>query len=163
MDAAIPLVGLDAVVIDTETTGLDTNSARIVQMAAVRIVKGRIADEAPFVTLVDPGEPIPAAATAVYGVADTDVAGAPGFVAAYAALRDYVGTDLIVARRSPSTTHHGLCRPSGATRSCWSLRRRRPARSLWLEGETDDSCCCECGRRGVGIRADRTGTQLGKL
>jgi hypothetical protein len=34
MDAATPLVGLDAVVIDTETTGLDTKSARIVQMAA---------------------------------------------------------------------------------------------------------------------------------
>jgi len=98
MDAAVPLVGLDAVVIDTETTGLDTNSARIVQMAAVRIVKGRIADEAPFVTLVDPGEPIPAAATAVHGVADAGVAGAPGFVAAYAALRDYVGTDLIVGQ-----------------------------------------------------------------
>ena len=40
MDAATPLVGLDAVVVDTETTGLDTRSARIVQMAAVRTSSG---------------------------------------------------------------------------------------------------------------------------
>jgi DNA polymerase-3 subunit epsilon/CBS domain-containing protein len=96
MDAAAPLVGLDAVVIDTETTGLDTRSARIVQMAAVRIVKGSVVADEPFVTLVDPGQPIPAASTAIHGLADADVAGAPGFVEAYAAFRAYVGFDMLV-------------------------------------------------------------------
>ena len=33
-----PLIALDAVVIDTETTGLDPAKARIVEIAAVRLV-----------------------------------------------------------------------------------------------------------------------------
>ncbi len=39
---ATPLIALDAVVIDTETTGLDPAKARIVEVAAVRIAGGRI-------------------------------------------------------------------------------------------------------------------------
>jgi DNA polymerase III alpha subunit (gram-positive type) len=33
---ATPLIGLDALVIDTETTGLDASKARLVEIAAVR-------------------------------------------------------------------------------------------------------------------------------
>jgi DNA polymerase-3 subunit epsilon/CBS domain-containing protein len=32
-----PLVGLDAVVLDTETTGLDARTARVVQIGVVRM------------------------------------------------------------------------------------------------------------------------------
>ena len=43
---ATPLIALDAVVIDTETTGLDPAEARILEIAAIRIVGGRLsADE----------------------------------------------------------------------------------------------------------------------
>ena len=37
---ATPLISLDAVVIDTETTGLDPRKARLLEAAAVRIVAG---------------------------------------------------------------------------------------------------------------------------
>ena len=59
---ATPLAALDAVVIDTETTGLDPAKAWIVEIGAVRIAGGRIDTAAPFRQLVNPGEPIPAAA-----------------------------------------------------------------------------------------------------
>ena len=39
---ATPLIALDAVVIDSETTSLDPAKARIVEIAAVRLVAGRV-------------------------------------------------------------------------------------------------------------------------
>ena len=38
---AAPLLAIDAVAIDTETTGLDPSNARVVELAAVRIEGGR--------------------------------------------------------------------------------------------------------------------------
>ena len=53
-----PLLSLSAVVLDTETTGLDTARARIVQIGAVRLNHGEVEGEG-FDRLVNPGEPIP--------------------------------------------------------------------------------------------------------
>jgi len=39
---ATPLLSVDAVVIDTETTGLDPGKARVLEFAAVRIRGGRL-------------------------------------------------------------------------------------------------------------------------
>ncbi len=78
---ATPLGALSAVAFDLETTGLDTASARIVQIAGLGIGPG--ASEVLFETLVDPALPIPPASTAIHGIADADVAGAPRFRAAW--------------------------------------------------------------------------------
>ena len=78
-DGATPLAALDAVAIDTETTGLDTRRARIVQMAGVAIVSGVVKEEPVFSSLVDPGEPIPPESSVVHGISDDMVEGAPGF------------------------------------------------------------------------------------
>jgi len=64
------------VAIDLETTGLDPRRDRIVSCAAVPFVDGVVGEA--FVTLVDPGLPIPPSATAVHGITDAMVAGAPG-------------------------------------------------------------------------------------
>ena len=42
---ATPLISLDAVVIDTETTGLDPRKARLLEAAGVRIVAGEIEEQ----------------------------------------------------------------------------------------------------------------------
>jgi len=73
------LVSLNAVSFDTETTGLDTAKARILQIGAVKISGGRIDETQTFQQYVNPGEPIPAANTAIHGIRDADVAQAPGF------------------------------------------------------------------------------------
>ena len=57
--SVIPLIALDAVVIDTETTGLDPRKAWIVEIAAVRLVAGRLQSKPAFRRLLRPGEPIP--------------------------------------------------------------------------------------------------------
>jgi CBS domain-containing protein len=76
---ATPLVGLDAVVLDCETTGLDPAKARLVDLAAVRLVAGKLDTAAPYQTLVRPPEPIPPAATAIHRIDDAAVAAAPPF------------------------------------------------------------------------------------
>jgi DNA polymerase-3 subunit epsilon len=64
-------------VLDLETTGTNYKTDRIVQFAVLSIVPG---DEPQvFAAHVNPGMPIPPAATAVHGISDEDVANAPPF------------------------------------------------------------------------------------
>ena len=76
----LPGLSLDRplVFFDLETTGLNVVTDRIVQIAALRFEPGG-APAGRLNRLVDPGEPIPATATAVHGISDADVAGAPRF------------------------------------------------------------------------------------
>jgi CBS domain-containing protein len=78
ISSATPLIALDAVVIDTETTGLDPAEAWMVELGAVRITGGRLA-EGSFRRLIRPGTPIPHTSTRVHGLDDAAVADAPGF------------------------------------------------------------------------------------
>lgn len=66
---------LPLVVLDTETTGVDTKRAGIVQVAAVRFEQGRVVDR--FCALAKPPHPIPASAAAIHGITDAMVADAP--------------------------------------------------------------------------------------
>jgi DNA polymerase-3 subunit epsilon len=64
-------------VIDLETTGTDPKTDRIVEIAVVRILPdGTRVDRC---RRVNPGVPIPEAATKIHGIADTDVKDEPGF------------------------------------------------------------------------------------
>lgn len=69
------LVGRGFVAIDLETTGLDARRDVMVSLAAVPFVGG--ARSVGLVTLVDPGRPIPPSSTAIHGITDAMVAGAP--------------------------------------------------------------------------------------
>jgi exonuclease len=71
--AAAVLADPDAVILDTETTGL-SDDARIVDIA-VTTVHGEVLLD----TLVNPGGPIPPSATAIHGITDEMVAVAPTF------------------------------------------------------------------------------------
>jgi DNA polymerase-3 subunit epsilon/CBS domain-containing protein len=104
-----PLIALDAVVLDTETTGLDPAKARIVQIGAVAMRQGRLLPEERFERLVDPGVPIPASATAIHHIDDAAVAGAATFPQAFEAFETFragrilvghnLGFDLAIIRR----------------------------------------------------------------
>lgn len=80
-------------VIDLETTGTDVRADRIVEVAVLTVYPG--GKSVPFARRVNPGRPIPPGASAVHGITDADVAGAPPFAAIapdlFAAL---VGSDL---------------------------------------------------------------------
>ena len=77
--SAIPLISLRAVVIDTETTGLDIENDRIIQIGAVRISGARIDAANQFNHFVAPGVPIPAESTSIHGIRDADIRDADNF------------------------------------------------------------------------------------
>lgn len=83
------------VALDTETTGMDRRRDDIVALAAVRWEAGF--EAARFMTLVDPGRPIPPASTAVHGLNDAAVRGAPALNTVLPAFRDFVGDAIPVA------------------------------------------------------------------
>ncbi len=71
--AELPLVA-----IDTETTGRDPATDRVVEVACVRWEGGQITLRKSW--LVNPGRPIPKEASDVHGISDEDVKDAPPFV-----------------------------------------------------------------------------------
>jgi CBS domain-containing protein len=92
---ATPLIALDAVVIDTETTGLDPADARIVEVGVVRIQGGRILDGT-YSHLVRPGIPIPKASTAIHHIDDSKVAGAPTFAEIWPEMKKLIGESIVI-------------------------------------------------------------------
>ena len=91
-----PLIALDAVVIDTETTGLDPRKAWIVDIAAVRLVRGRLQPKAAFRRLVRPGGPIPKLASGIHGIDDAAVADAPAFADIWPELATFIGGAVVI-------------------------------------------------------------------
>ncbi|MBM3982485.1 MAG: 3'-5' exonuclease [Planctomycetes bacterium] len=66
-------------VLDLETTGVDPAADRIVEMAVLTLLPG--GKHELFHQRLNPGVPIPPAASAVHGITDTDVIGSPTFAA----------------------------------------------------------------------------------
>lgn len=79
------LKGKTYVCYDFETTGLHYEQGdRIIEIGAVKIEDGKITER--FMTYVDPEKPIPPESSAISGIVDSDVAGAPKD---YEALQDF--------------------------------------------------------------------------
>lgn len=94
-----PLAEVDVVVLDTETTGLGSVAARVVEIGAVRCRGGR--ETGRFESLVNPRVPIPAAVTAVHGIEDADVVDAPPFEAIAADFLSFARGAVLVAHNAP--------------------------------------------------------------
>lgn len=93
---SLPLLSVPTVVLDTETTGLDTTKDRIVQIGAVRIQGGESVEGDIFDRLVNPERQIPPASTEIHGISDADVAQAPGFANTMSELSEWFGASLLV-------------------------------------------------------------------
>ncbi|MDQ7858273.1 MAG: 3'-5' exonuclease [Armatimonadota bacterium] len=77
------------VFLDLETTGPNPATDRIVELSMVRVRPG--GDRDALTRRVNPGIPIPPEATAVHGITDADVAGAPRFPAIAAEVLAFIG------------------------------------------------------------------------
>jgi DNA polymerase III epsilon subunit family exonuclease len=82
------------VVFDLETTGLSPNTEEIIEISGIRVRGHKIQEE--FSTLVNPGRPIPPAATAINGITDQMVQAAPSPAAALEQFLDFAGKDILV-------------------------------------------------------------------
>lgn len=86
---ATPLKALEAIAFDSETTGLDTGRARIVQLGAIGLSHGVLDSEDRFETFVDPGMTIPPEATRIHAITDAMIHRAPAFADAFARFQHY--------------------------------------------------------------------------
>lgn len=92
--SAAPLASLPAVVVDTETTGLDAARDRIVEIGAVRLAGGKTGET--YSTLVRPDIAIPPTASNVHGIRDADVVDAPRFAEAAAVFSAWAGPAVVI-------------------------------------------------------------------
>ena len=86
------------VVLDFESTGLNTSSARIIEIGAVKLEKGTIVDS--FEELVDPGEPLKPKITEVTHITDAMLSGKPRAEEMLPKLMAFIGDCPIAAHNS---------------------------------------------------------------
>ncbi|WP_420346607.1 DUF294 nucleotidyltransferase-like domain-containing protein [Pelagibius sp.] len=94
--SGLPLRAVPAVVLDTETTGLDVVHDHVIEIGGVRLSGGRIAEGDTHSVLVNPGIPIPGDSTAIHGITDADVASAASFDDAMAGFVDWAGPSVVI-------------------------------------------------------------------
>ncbi len=94
--SATPLLALDAVVIDTETTSLDARKARILEIALVPIAAGRLDAVAAHRRLLRPDVAIPAEATRIHGIDAAAVVDARPFAECWGELARLIGDRIVI-------------------------------------------------------------------
>ena len=92
----VPLSSMSATVLDTETTGLDVNNDRVIELGAVKVASSQLLDSNPFELRIDPGVPLPPASTAIHGLTSDDLTGAPDFVLAMDGFHRWHGAGPII-------------------------------------------------------------------
>ncbi len=92
------------VALDVETTGLDANVDRLIEVAAVRFAKnssGQFEETAVYQTLIQPGVSLPEKTTQLTGLTDFDLLGKPEAKEVLSELHAFIGD-------SPVVAHNGL-------------------------------------------------------
>ncbi|SES28660.1 DNA polymerase-3 subunit epsilon [Vreelandella subterranea] len=99
--ASRSLRSLEIVAFDTETTGLELRRGdTVISLGACRVVNAKLLASDVFDQKVDPKRPIPLASTAIHGLTDADVAGAPPLDIVLSRFRDYVGDAVMLAHNA---------------------------------------------------------------
>ncbi|MEO8562257.1 MAG: UvrD-helicase domain-containing protein [bacterium] len=103
----------DFTVLDIETTGRDVDRAEVVEIAVVRVRDRVIVEE--YSTLVRPNGRIEPGAARTHGISDAEVASSPVFDEVWPHVRQFCGTDVVVAHNGHHFDFPILRRMSGET------------------------------------------------
>jgi DNA polymerase III epsilon subunit family exonuclease len=96
--AELPLDHATFVVVDLETTGLRPGTSRICEIGAVRVHDLELQED--FELLVDPGVPVGPVITAITGLRDSDLRGAPHPAIAVRRFLEFAGDAVLVAHNA---------------------------------------------------------------
>ena len=105
--------------IDIETTGRDTASAEVVDIAAVRVRDGQITEA--FESLVKPRVRIDAGAAETHGIREAEVADAPSFAEMWPRWLAFCGDDVVVAHNGYMFDFRILTRMAAETDAPFNL------------------------------------------
>ena len=94
-----PETPMRLIILDTETTGLSPAEGRIVEIAAVEMLDGKLTGRE-FHHLLNPEHPISEYITEIIGINDAMVAGKPTFADISQAFIDFVGNDKLVVHNA---------------------------------------------------------------
>ena len=106
------------VVFDVETTGLDPENDRIVEIGAVRVEKGKITDK--YQKLINPGIPMPEEASAENHITDSMLKKCPDIKDVLPSFLQFVDGDVLVA-------HNAAFDASFLRKACSDLHYNAPA------------------------------------
>lgn len=95
------LITTDFTVLDLETTGLNPRGGdRIIEIAGVKIVGGKIKEEMNFVSFVNPGRKISPGAFLVNKISQQDLDSAPPIEEVLPAFLEFVGDSILIAHNA---------------------------------------------------------------
>lgn len=86
------------IVLDIETTGLSPYRHKITEIAAAKVINGKVVDE--FHTLVNPQQPIPSFITRLTGISDSMVKDAPTVSNILPNLKEFLSDHIIIAHNA---------------------------------------------------------------
>ncbi|MCM2282868.1 MAG: 3'-5' exonuclease [Bdellovibrionaceae bacterium] len=115
---------------DLETTGTVPGVDQIVEIGAIRFVNGL--PDAIFATLINPGVPMPEAASAVNGITDAMLVGKPKVTEVLQPFAEFCGDDILVAHNAPFDTQfliadykrHEITCPNGVVLDTCAMARK---------------------------------------
>jgi len=84
----------DYTVIDLETTGLSPRTDKIIEIGAVKVINGQVAET--YATFLNPGRLLTPRITQLTGITDADLADAPYIETELAHLIEFIGDDCLV-------------------------------------------------------------------
>ena len=96
IDSLTPLIAIDAIAFDSETTGLDVRKASVIEIAAVRIVSGILRPDESYRSLVRPEGPIDPASVRVHGIDEARLRDAPGFAEVWPRFAAFAGESVLI-------------------------------------------------------------------
>lgn len=150
------------VMLDFETTGLSPDAGdRITEVAALRMVNGVVAER--FVTLINCGTRIPSFITALTGISQQMIDGAPPVRQVLPQLLDFIGGDMLAAHNASfdarfllaESKHQGLTpRHGGLICSLKLARRLLPGRASYRLGALAQSLNIRFGSAAHRAEAD---------
>ncbi|GAB5387337.1 MAG: hypothetical protein Alpg2KO_03050 [Alphaproteobacteria bacterium] len=92
----LPVSDIPFIILDSETTGLDRQTSRMISVAAVRAHGFKLHTADVLDKLIDPGIEVPLDSTVVHGITTAMVSGKPDFAMRWPVIRDFVGGAVLV-------------------------------------------------------------------